>query len=58
MEMYDIIKSNAEKCSFFAFSKKFLLKIKKISETMQPNEKFVVYIGVGHFGPRRKNARR
>jgi hypothetical protein len=42
---------------FFAFSKKFR-KIKKISETMQPNEKFVVYIGVGHFGPRRKNARR
>lgn len=43
---------------FSLFQKIFLLKIKKNSETMQPNEKFVVYIGVGHFGPRRKNARR
>ena len=42
---------------FSLFQKNFR-KIKKNSETMQPNEKFVVYIGVGHFGPRRKNARR
>ena len=42
----------------FSLFQKIFKKIKKISETMQPNEKFVVYIGVGHFGPRRKNARR
>lgn len=38
-----------EKIGFFVFQKKLLKKIKKISETVQPNENFVVYIGVGQW---------